>query len=482
MVRVGSETHLIPESPRPPASLPLALHPHAPPLRRAALGPPSCMTEGAQRRRCSPQNNSVVARLPEPVWFFCLLPADCAACTTLMALEKRLLAGLVCRHAGVGPQASAGLCPHALFAHASSTRLVVVHPDGGSLTGSVRCSARSPGRGAMASPSGTPRSGAQHRSGARLGTRSSAPAHRGQQDASAMQASPSWVWGDRHSWGALRVRLTRQYCAATSDDLGNIVVAQEPAKQLPAVLRSGAKATFNDCHARLPSKRVSSAPQVDAPAGTCNGASAAPPPASAAAGSLGQLQDPALWQLPAFSQGAAFHKLGYGHVLAGAALAACSAPGSAAPLGMPLPMMGLGSLTGFGFQGLLPLSVGGPALPGALAMPQLQLDLPGAPALPGLPRSASALHLARGSGLRSALSQGAASHSAAGAGSGMPGVQPGGLEAMNAWRAAADYGGLGLAAPGAYAGSMGPRSSSTSNLPALGAAGQGAWMPGAHRG
>ena len=144
-------------------------------------------------------------------------------------------------------------------------------------------------------------------------------------------------------------------------------------------------------------------------------------------------------------------------------------------------MMGLGSLTGFGFQGLLPLSMGGAALPGALAMPQLQLDLPGPPALPGLPRSASASHLVRGSGLRSALSQGAASHSAAGAGGGMPGAQPGDPEAVNAWRAAAEYGGLGLAAPGAYSGSMGPRSSSTSNLPALGAAGQVAWMPGTHR-
>ena len=37
MVRVGSKTHLISESPRPLASLPFALHPHAPLSRRAAL-------------------------------------------------------------------------------------------------------------------------------------------------------------------------------------------------------------------------------------------------------------------------------------------------------------------------------------------------------------------------------------------------------------------------------------------------------------
>ena len=207
----------------------------------------------------------------------------------------------------------------------------------------------------------------------------------------------------------------------------------------------------------MPNKRVCSAGQVDAPAGTFNGASAAPAPAHAeasATSSLGQLQDPALWQLPAFSQAAAYYALGYGNK----------------PAGMALAMTGSGSMAGFGFQGLLPLSAGAPALPGALSLPQPQLDLP---------RSASASHLLRGTGLRSALSQGAASRSAAGASDGAPGAQPGGLEAADAWRAAPGHSGLGLTGPGAYVGGMGARASSASNLPALRAARQVAWMPGA---
>lgn len=180
------------------------------------------------------------------------------------------------------------------------------------------------------------------------------------------------------------------------------------------------------------------------------------------------LQAHTAWQPPSFAQlGASAHGRGDGHrgrVSATMALAACSVRGAGPPLGSP------GALVGF--PGQMPLPGGLPALPGGLTGGLVLPALQGGPStsVPGLPRSVSAMHLGRSWA-------GSMGGSAGGSPSG--GVGGGGVDAAGGWRLADHDGGSGLAAVGVYGG-MGARSASASNLPALGLAGQVAWMPGAH--
>jgi len=191
----------------------------------------------------------------------------------------------------------------------------------------------------------------------------------------------------------------------------------------------------------------------------------APPLGAAPAGGLGALAAPLhahpLWQLPGFGPPGS---LGLGVGLGGA-LGALSAPASAPPSACSLP--GGPALSFAGFPGLLP------PLPGwaPAALPGLPAGLPPpapppAPPAPGLPRSASASRLG-----------GAVQARAPGAGA-APLGQPApvaGAAVPNAWRPTG-FGGRPDA--GGYGG-MGLRSASASCLPALGPAGQVAWMPGA---